>query len=253
MRPIVVARVAVRVLAAALAFVPGVARAAEAAEAPFSLSAEVDLNSRYVWRGIALSQGAVINPSLTLAHGGWSLNAWANLDREPSLPRALNELDGTLAWSGSFLGIEVSPSLAYYTYPQTGVPSTAEAQIEARFAVRGPVSAFTRQSVELMEVKGAAWSAAGLACELPEWRHVALAGNVQYGRGWWRFASAYADESLEGLNVLGAGVSAEIQPPGAAFTLRPHLDWYGVGNAPVRHTLTGPSPWVFGLAVGGEF
>jgi hypothetical protein len=237
------------------ALVPAAPARAQAPEpaAFLAVSGEVDVNSHYVWRGISLSRGAVVNPSLTFAHGDWSLNAWTNLDRDLHQARALNEVDWTLGWSRTVLGFEIAPSVLYYTYPTSDVPNTGELQLELGRTLHGPLSAFTRQSVEFLEVRGAAWSAVGLACELPEWKHVTASGNVTYGRGWWKFASAYADPALEGLNLASAGVSATVAPPGTGFTIRPHLDWYGVGNRRVRGSLTGSTPWVVGVAVGGAF
>jgi len=217
-----------------------------------TVGGELDVNSHYVWRGIAFSRGMVVNPSLTFARGELSLNLWANLDRDLRQQHALNEVDWTLGWSRSLLGVDVKPSAMLYTYPETGLPGTVELMIELDRTLAGPVSTFTRQSVDVKQIRGAAFSSLGVACDLPEWRHVTLAGNLQYGRGWWRFASAYASPELEGLNVTSASVSATVNVPGA-FTLRPHVDWYQVANRAVRSSITGSSPFVWGIALDGEF
>jgi hypothetical protein len=253
----IASRLGALALVAILTTFPAAARAQPPAEAGgtplFSLSGEVDVNSHYVWHGISLSSGAVINPSLTLAYGKWSLNAWTNLDRDLHRQHALSEVDLTLGWSTTLLGLELAPSALYYHYPAVDLPNTAEVQLQVGRTLAGPFSAFTRQTIEVMAVRGAAWSSGGIGCDLPEWKHVAFSGNAQYGRGWWKFASAYADPALEGLNLASVGLSATVTPPGTGFTLRPHVDWFGVGNARVRDSLTGSTPWVVGVALGGSF
>lgn len=40
----------------------------------------VDLNSAYVWRGMTLNDGLVLQPSIDITKGGFGLNVWGNLD-----------------------------------------------------------------------------------------------------------------------------------------------------------------------------
>lgn len=238
-------------LIAALGFTAPAAAVEAPAKPAMTVSGELDVSSHYVWRGIAFSSGMVVNPSLTWAWKDLSLNAWANLDRDLHQPHALNEVDWTLGWSRSIAGIDLKPSAMIYTYPQTGVSSTAELQLEIGHALVGPLSTYTRQSVDVREFRGAAFSTGGLACELPAWRAFTVSAHGEYGRGWWRFAKAYASPQLEGLNVLNAGMSADVAMGG--FTLRPHVDWYQVGNATVRDEITGSTPFVWGIALDGDF
>lgn len=237
------------------------ARGARADESPagaapahtsWSRAFEVDVNSHYVWRGIAYSRGMVVNPSLTVGRGDFSLNAWANVDHDPAAPRALNEVDWTLGWSNTLAGVALKPSALLYTYPTTPAPSTCELALEADVPVAPGLSTFTQQSVDVRAFRGAAWTAGGLRVELPTRHGITLSGSASFGRGWWRFASAYASPALEGLNVVNAGVAADVALPGG-FSMRPHLDAYRVGNRAVRTTLTGDTPLVFGVAIDGAF
>ena len=46
----------------------------------FDVSATVDLNSAYVWRGITLNDGLVMQPSLDVNKSGFGINVWGNMD-----------------------------------------------------------------------------------------------------------------------------------------------------------------------------
>lgn len=245
--------VVVVALAAALALIPSrPAHAAEAAGPAISVSGELDVNSHYVWRGIAYSRGMVVNPSVTVGWHDLSLNLWSNVDHDAAIPHAMNEVDWTLGWSHEVLGIEVKPSLLNYTYPFDGVPATTELMLELGHVVAGPVSSFVRHSVDVHQARGAAFSSAGLACELPARFGISVSANAAWNRGSARFASAYADPSLAALDVASAGVSATV-PLGHGFSLRPHADVYRVGDRHPRADLVGASPFVWGLALDGGF
>lgn len=236
-----------------MVFGPGACAAAElGSTAPaWTLGVELDANSRYLWRGMAFSEGAVYQPSLTLGRGAWSVNAWANIDPRELVGPRLNELDATLSTAVEWRGWSIEPSAMVYAYPGTGSAATAEVQLGLRHAF-GAWTPYTIHSVDVVEARGAAYSALGLAYDSPPWRGSSLALNAEYGRGWWRFASWYADPALEGLNVWSAGMSSTIALADGV-SLRPHVGWNHVGNRRVRDFISGPDPFTFGFALGREF
>lgn len=226
--------------------------AQEAEPAPFvAVSGEVDLNSRYLWRGIAFSEGTVYQPSLTASHAIWSLNAWANVDPGVISGPQMNELDLTLAAATQWHDWSVKPSAVLYAFPGVGTPATAELMIELGRAM-GPWAPYTRHSVDIMEFEGAAYSAVGVNYTYAIPKRADIAANLEYGRGWWRFANAYADPSLEGMNVMSGVLSATFPLPNGV-ELRPHASWNRVGNRSVRDEISGPTPFQFGVAIGREF
>ena len=54
-----------------------------------SWAAEVDFNSRYIWRGIAYSKGPVFQPAFSVTHSGFTVSIWSNmvLNNEPGRGR----------------------------------------------------------------------------------------------------------------------------------------------------------------------
>ena len=48
-------------------------------ESTFTYGAEMDFNSRYVWRGLLLDDGPVGQPSAWISAFGFTLTAWSNV------------------------------------------------------------------------------------------------------------------------------------------------------------------------------
>ena len=223
----------------------------ESSASAWTLGAELDANSRYLWRGMAFSEGAVYQPSLTLGRGAWSVNAWANVEPHALVGSRWNELDVTLSAATEWRGWSFEPSAMVYSYPGTGADATAEVQLDIRHAF-GAWTPYTIHSVDLVEARGAAYSAFGMEVEHAIRGSITMEAHAEYGRGWWRFASWYADPALEGMNVWSAGVSSTIALANG-ISLRPHAGWNRVGNRPIRDFISGPTPFTFGLALGREF
>jgi uncharacterized protein (TIGR02001 family) len=88
------------------------------------------LASAYVWRGATFTDGAVLQPAVTIGHeSGFSVSVWGNLDLSDvnELSGEFNELDLTLAYgipTGSALGLEVG--VIEYLFPNVDAPATRE-------------------------------------------------------------------------------------------------------------------------------
>lgn len=91
-------------------------------EAPaLSTSAEVDVNSLYLWRGAALSSSPVLQPWVGVSGFDFTLSVFANVflgNEGQAFP--LSEVDPTLAYSRSFGPVAIEPSLCLYFVPSGG-------------------------------------------------------------------------------------------------------------------------------------
>ena len=85
-------------------------------------SADVGVFSKYIWRGYELSDDSlVVQPSVTVAYQGFSVNVWANADtafddRDPTTDdkSQLTETDLTLGYDHSFGSVGVGVGYIYY-------------------------------------------------------------------------------------------------------------------------------------------
>lgn len=111
------------VLFGALAF-PILAGASDKLE----LSTDAALVSKYVWRGIVVTDGTVFQPAVTAAWRGLSLNVWGNydLDNVNSTDYRFTEADYTLDFTLPLRNFSLSLGSIVYDFPNTGYHPTTE-------------------------------------------------------------------------------------------------------------------------------
>lgn len=127
-------------LAAAIAVTAALASLAANPANAAELSLDVGLESAYVWRGIVLTDGPVLEPSLTLSFGAFEANAWFNVDLDDDSPYndQVNEADYSLAYTAALHAVDLTLAASSYSFPNTGTPSTQE--LSARVAFRTTLS-----------------------------------------------------------------------------------------------------------------
>jgi uncharacterized protein (TIGR02001 family) len=91
-----------------------------------SVSADVGLYSAYVWRGQVLNDRAVVQPSVTVAKGPFSLNVWGNANVVGDDQQDTSEVDYTAAYALPLNtdAISMDVGAIFYTFPGEG--NTAE-------------------------------------------------------------------------------------------------------------------------------
>jgi hypothetical protein len=114
-------------LLAALALGISSGASAEETKGP-AVSADVTVASKYVWRGLRLTDDPVLQPSLTVDYKGLGLNIWGNTDLTDvnGTPGEINELDYTLSYSFSVDKVDLSIGVIQYTFPHTDFEPTTE-------------------------------------------------------------------------------------------------------------------------------
>jgi uncharacterized protein (TIGR02001 family) len=106
------------------------------AEMPVQVEAGVDVVSKYVWRGQLLNDDPVVQPSLTLALGGFSLNLWGSIDTTDWAGDGeewnIQEIDYTLSYGFTpYDGLDLEVGWIRYDFPGTGLDSTHEVYVSA--------------------------------------------------------------------------------------------------------------------------
>lgn len=117
-------------LVAGLCAAPG---ALLAADEPAALSASLDVPvlSAYVWRGQVLNDEAVVQPSMTVSKGGFTLNYWQNFaltDATTGDEFEFTEHDITLSYAFTcpLTGAGITLGLVNYDFPNQSIPSGDE-------------------------------------------------------------------------------------------------------------------------------
>lgn len=108
-----------------------------ATEDSLTVSFDVGSFNRYIWRGLILTDGPVLQPALTVGRGAWSVNVWGNLDLDEVNGNGsqFNELDITFGWEKTSGPYNFSTGLINYNFPNTAVVTTTELYAGAGFDV----------------------------------------------------------------------------------------------------------------------
>jgi len=174
MRRIVLAMIAIIMLAA-----PGVPTPARADN---SAGASVDIMSQYVWRGIAFSNGLVMQPSVDFNLGALNVNMWSNIDMDPMGTEEssyYNETDLTIGYSLPFEALDMSVGYIYYSL---GDPALDTHEVYLNMAKGlGPVTPYLNIYYDLDEGSGIyAQLGADYGMQLSEKASLSVGAYVSY-------------------------------------------------------------------------
>ena len=210
---------------------------------------DVDVASRYVWRGLLWSEREVVQPSLWISHGGTTLSLWGSAPVQGSETR-FDEVDLVLAHERSFGSITLEGTASIYYYPDDPAAATSEVQLAASHGWDNGVSIGILASADVVEYPGATFGQASLSHEVAL-DGVTLRSEVRYGLGSPRFVTAYVAEGTRSLSIVGGSLSLTI--PAGGLALRPHLELDRPVGGTSRRLVAEHAPLVVGLAVSREF
>ena len=129
-------RIAVTALSLLVSAAPHVAQAQDDAPARLVVGAELDVPSRYVSRGVALSAGATLQPTAWAAVGPLGVSGWASFDpaRHAETRGRPTDVAVTAAYDIAFGALTVTPSAAWLTFPGLDdAASSVEIAVDATF------------------------------------------------------------------------------------------------------------------------
>jgi outer membrane scaffolding protein for murein synthesis (MipA/OmpV family) len=239
------------------------AQSEEASADPgWSVGAELDLNSRYLWRSLVWNDKRVAQPSVWIGRSGWTISAWSNfvLGDEPNR-RQFNEVDLRLSYETALGPFVIQPAVNIYSYPNQDRienPTTGEFEIQVSTSL-GKFSLETGHFIDFLENGGGYVGEVGLAYEDEPSEGLILdaAARVTFANA--RFNEFYIpyERGAIGALVLELGLTARLTD---SVSVRPHLEWNRILDAGVRAALS-VSPWIaaprasvinFGVAVDFE-
>jgi len=196
----------------------------------FTYGAEDLFCSRYVWRGINYSRGAVMQPSGWLAAYDFNFNIWTNyvLNNE-AYQGNFDEIDYTLTYTKTIKNLSLSPAIAIYAYPHTGTPVYAEFLLSASYPV-SIVKVYTNQAVSIKGAGGAYYGEFGVIYEKNIYQNLSLSLLLGFGIASSKFndynivdaAGIGWDHTAIDLVTFNVGVKYY---PVDHFYLRPHITY----------------------------
>ena len=242
------------ILAVAIVLVIAAGASAEEAERP-SVGVDVAVNSKYVWRGLILTDDPVLQPSLTVGYKGLGLNVWANTDLTDinGTPGEVNELDYTLDYSFSVSKVNLDVGVIQYTFPHTGFEPTTE--LFGTAAVDVLLSPTVKIYWDVDEVGGLYGTVGiGHSFSLMEVKGISssldLSGSIGYATSSWN--EGYYGVKSSGLVdlLLTAGLSIPID---AHLSVTPYVSYSKVIDGDLKDAVADDSATFFGATLSVAF
>lgn len=217
----------------------------------FTYGSEIDLNSRYLWRGITWSENFVGQPSVWVSYADFTGTVWGNFFFDDADSRVgCNEVDFILAFIRELAKLSIEPSFSYYLYfNQEDAPGTGEIALKLSYPV-GPFSVFTDQTFDIVRYAGAYFGDLGFSYEHELSSKLSLDAAFKLGCGSARFNDTYIGVSKNAFNLTEMKVSLPYYVSGK-FYVCPHLELDAVLDRDL-YDLLGHYPTNYGLTLGIE-
>jgi len=217
-----------------------------------NLGFELDFASQYVWRGIALSQGPVLQPSLWTTYRGFTFSIWGNfvLNDEPNQGQ-LNEVDFTLGYGRRSRHFFFNALMYFYLFPHQDVPATGEGSAVFGFEWAS-VRVYTNQNSDFIANPGSYFGIFGVSYEKKFHPKLTMKTTAELGWANGSFNQANFGVSKFAANLIDWELEFQwkLRSP---FYLRPYLEVDVLLDSELRRSVAHPNIVSGGLGVGFQF
>jgi hypothetical protein len=221
-------------------------------ESTFTYGAEMDFNSRYVWRGLLLDDGPVGQPSAWISAFGFTLTAWSNVAMtDASGVAGLNSGGLILAYDRDWEKLRLEAALdAYMGRMSSDIESrnTMEGSLKLSYPA-GPLRIFTTQAFDVLAYRGSYFGEAGLeyAKQITKSTEFTISGRSGWASS--KFNDVYIGVNKSAFNFVGVEGSLTYYL-GRRMYFRPHVEFSSITDRILRGQLAPANIVSFGLAFG---
>ena len=230
---------------------------AEEASGGLAVTSELDVVSKYVWRGIPLSETEAYQPSVTFSKDGFTANTWLNYRVDKPQQNRFSEIDLELTYKGKLKDLSFSPGFVLYTFSSLSPYGEAYLKLSCPAAFLKFITDHYFTAVG-EGIAGGYYGDAGLGYERQLANDSLWTSSALLGWGNARFNSfSYLTPGLaSSLNVLTLDTAISFKL-GSNGSVRPHLTYHVTLPGKLRETLTSagytPNSLVIGVAAGYGF
>jgi hypothetical protein len=221
-------------------------------ESTFTYGAEMDFNSRYVWRGLLLDDGPVGQPSAWISAFGFTLTAWSNVAMtDASGVAGLNSGGLILTYDRDWEKLRLEAALdAYMGRMSSDIESrnTMEGSLKLSYPA-GPLRIFTTHAFDVLAYRGSYFGEAGLEYERQVTKSAEFTISVRSGWASSKFNDVYIGVDKSAFNFVGAEASLTFYL-GSRMYFRPHIEFSSITDRRLRGQLAPADIVTFGLAFG---
>ena len=225
------------------------------AQSTATAGAEVDVVSRYVWRGVPYSDGAAVQPSIWASVDALTFSFWSNLVVADRIDRGrFNHLFVMATYSHDVGRFTIEPSVqAYHTRAVGDVAAVTTAEGVLRVsAAAGAFELFTDHSVDLHAYRGGYIGDVGLGHEQPIGARYRLTTEFLVSWSNAAYNSGFVGVATSGLNyaALNGRVAIRLDD---RWSLRPHVEWQPILDTNLRRALGSNMFFSAGVALSAAF
>ena len=217
-------------------------------EKKISGGVSTDFVSKYVWRGIPLSEGPAIQSAGWLSAYGAQILLWSNFDLAEE---TLNEVDLQASYTYEWNNLSIEPILLFYFLPHQDAPNTGEAGFKLSYAL-GPFRFITGHAFDFIEFGGAYFGAVGAGYQREFTDYFSLETSAGIGWANSQFNEAYFGVSQGALNVFQWTLALTFSPGGHLF-ITPHLKVSSILDGDLRGSVDKGTNVSGGFEAGLEF
>jgi len=214
--------------------------------------ATLDFNSRYVWRGIPFSQGAVLQPTAWLEVGHFHFDVWGNILLQDSPDsKNLNEIDLNSLYRFRYRWLDIEPALRFYFFPNQTTATTGEVALRLK-GHAGPVEIFTDQTFGFLDISNRYYGDVGIGYlrTLEVWALMETSLSLGWGNS--RYNQANIGVSKAAFEAVTVSLAFTFFPE-KFFFVRPHFDLSIMLDPELRSQLDDATVAVVGLGLGVKF
>ena len=218
-----------------------------------TISSDMDFNSRYLWRGISLSKGGVIQRSMTVDWKDFSFEFWNNYNmNKADGENQLNEYDFTLSYNHEFdSGFSLEPAVTYWIYPTKGVPDTGEVSLKLVKSI-GDIAVYLKPSVDVFEYPGSVYTELGVDYTKQLNQKMEFTANLNIAAGSANHNQTYFDVHQSAMNLVGGGVGLTYNLT-KHISLRPHGEFTSLLDSDLKSSVEHATLFNAGMSVGYGF
>jgi hypothetical protein len=214
--------------------------------------AEMDFNSRNVWRGLLLDEGPVMQPTAWISAFGFTLTAYSNVAMTSASGGAGLKATGlTLTYDRDWEKFKIEAALDSYMGRQSSdieAQNTVEGSLGLSYPA-GPLRIFTTHAFDVLAYRGSYFGEAGLEYERQVTKNTEFRISVRSGWASSKFNDVYIGVNKSAFNFVGVEGSLT-HYLGPRLYFRPHIEFSSITDRRLRGQLAPANIVTFGLAFG---
>lgn len=212
-----------------------------------------DFYSKYIWRGIILTNGAVFQPGLWVSLQNLSLTVSANINIDKGEKESnLDEVDALLSYGFEFGKFQLEPGVQLYLYPIKGEgPHTAEGYIKLAFQHKRLII-FTNHNIDFWNYKGSYYGEGGIGLENKLSKNISYSTSLKFAWSNRKFNESNYNISKQAMNLVAFSQSL-IYHVNPNFSVTPILEIQSILDSDLRATYEQSTIFNLGISVAFEY